>query len=182
VKIQMLAASVLLATSTHAQESSSETQSIRCGALSHVLTIISTPPELNNALTQSAMFYSSVYAAFREARTGAAATNGEVSGRRDTVEVELRRTWRSRPEAVVQELALCNSWRAEYAPRLAVLNEKTSMGKQLTEAVGTPPVKPRYGEADKWRQIADVGFNAWLAAGAKTGGESKEEIIRQLKQ
>lgn len=180
MKLRIFLVSILIATTAHAQESTSETQSIRCSALTHVLTNIDTPPEFNEAMAQTTRFYSGVFASFREARTGQAPTNGEVSGRRDTVEAELRTTWRSKPEVIVQELALCNSWRAEYAPRLAAVNGEISSAKQLLEVVGSPPTKPRTGEADKWRRIASIGFTAWAAAGSQTGGETKAELKRQI--
>lgn len=180
VKLQVLLASILVTTCAHAQESSSETQSIRCSALTRILTIIDSPPEFNDAMAGSTQFYSGVFASFRKARTRAAITNGEISGRRDTVEIELRKTWQSRPEAVVQELALCNSWRAEFAPRLAALSGEIGSDKQLIEIVGSPPAKPKDGEVDKWRQIAKVGFTAWAASGSQTGGEAKADLRRQL--
>lgn len=83
------AAFLLFALTANAQESPAETQSIRCGALAHILTVIATPPAFNEAMGHSAMFYSVVFAALRDARTGAAGTNGEISGRRDTIEAEL---------------------------------------------------------------------------------------------
>ena len=180
MKIQILVILTFLASDVYAQESSSETQSIRCSALMHVLTNITTPPNFNGAMAQANEFYSGVFATFREARTGSRATNGEVSNRRDTIEAELREAWQAKPAAVVQELALCNTWRAEYAPRLAAQGGEIRSGKQLMEIVGSPPAKPRDGEADKWVPIANIAFTAWSAAGSKAGGETKAELRRQL--
>jgi hypothetical protein len=85
-------ASLFLALTANAQESPAETQSIRCGALTHILTVIATPPAFNENMGHSAMFYSEVFAALKEVRTGAAGTNGETFARRDSIEAELRRT------------------------------------------------------------------------------------------
>lgn len=180
MKIQILAASLLFASSVHAQESLGETQSIRCSALANVMTNISSPPAFNEAMAQTTEFYSGVFAAFRETRTGASATHGEVSGRRDTVLVELRKTWQTNPEGVVQELALCNSWRAEFGPRISTLAGEVRDGKRLIEIVGAPPNMAKPGEADKWRPIAQTAFIAWAAAGSKTGGEARTEIKKKL--
>ena len=180
LKLQLLSTLLIFATGLHAQESAGETQSIRCGALTHVLTSITTPSAFNEAMAQSTEFYSGVFASFREARTGAAATNGEISDRRDTVQAELRKTWRSKPEGVVQELALCNSWRAEYAPRIAALNGEIRSSRQLSQIVGSPPTRARDGETEKWAPIASTGFTAWAESGSQTGGEAKAEARRKI--
>lgn len=173
-------ASLFFALAANAQESPAETQSIRCGALAHILTVIATPPAFNETMGHSAMFYSDVFGALKEVRTGAAGTNGETFARRDTIEAELRRTWPVKPEAVIREMALCNTWRAEYAPRLAAVNGGTGTGNDVVEALGLPPTAPRPGEADMWRPIVTTGFAAWVESGSKTGGETRALIKKQL--
>lgn len=85
-----------------------------------------------------------------------------------------------KPEVVIREMALCNTWRAEYAPRLAAVNGDTRTGNQMAEALGLPPTEPRPGEADKWRPIVTTGFAAWVESGSKTGGEARAAIKKQL--
>ena len=136
-----------------AQEAPGETQAIRCSALAYIHTNLTSPPAFNVAMGKSAEFYGGVFAAFQEERTGAGATNGEVSLRRDGVEAELRRSWRSRPAIIVSEMALCNTWRAEFAPRIGAANGAIRSGKQIVEIVGAPPSEPAEGEVEKWRPL-----------------------------
>ena len=180
MKTQIFVAALLFSLNAQAQESPAESQAIRCGALTHIHTIISSPPAFNEAMAQATEFYGGVFAAFRETRTGSSATNGEVSGRRDTVEAELRKTWQTKPELVVREMALCNSWRAEFAPRIAAFNSEIRNGKQAIEIVGTPPSAPSPGEIDKWRPIVSTAFTAWAESGSKTGGEARSELKKNL--
>lgn len=180
MKRPIILASLFLFSSAFAQESPSETQAIRCGALSHILTIIATPPAFNEAMGQSAGFYSGVFGAFIEARTGSGGTNGEISSRRDTVEAELRRTWQAKPDIVVREMAICNTWRAEFAPRIAALNGEIRSSAQVIQVVGVPPIEPRVGEIDKWRPIVTTAFAAWADSGSMTGGEAKSAIKKNL--
>jgi hypothetical protein len=85
-----------------------------------------------------------------------------------------------KPEAVIREMALCNTWRAEYAPRRAAVNGGFRTGNQLEDTLGLPPTAPRPGEADKWRPIVTTGFAAWAESGSKTGGETSAVIKKQL--
>ena len=77
-------------------------------------------------------------------------------------------------------MALCNTWRAEFALRIGAANGAIRSGKQIVEIVGTPPSEPAEGEVEKWRPLVSGAFNAWSAAGSKTGGESRDEIKRKL--
>jgi hypothetical protein len=118
MKTYLLASTLLIASSVQAQESRAETQAIRCAAVSYLHTNITTPPAFNEAMGNSVQFYQQVFAAFRQVRTGAAPTNGEVSQRRDLVIAEFKGTYPVNPDAVVREAALCNTWRAEYGPKI----------------------------------------------------------------
>jgi hypothetical protein len=180
MKIKYFAFSVLLASAAHAQESLGETQSIRCSALSYIHTVIATPPPFNEAMTSMALVFSQAYAAFRTVRTGATMTNGEVSARRSTVEAEFRRTWKAKPEILVREMALCNTWRAQYALRFAAAKFDSTSPEALIGVIGIPPSNPAVGEEEKWRPVVNMAFEAWEEAGLKTGQEARAEFKEQL--
>lgn len=184
MKIYLLAAALCLISVAYAQESTGETQSIRCSALAHIHTAITTPPEFSQAMANSATFYSGVFVAFREDRTGATSNNGEIGQRRDTVEVELRNTWQSKPDVVVGEMALCNTWRANYAEKLPAYLAETRSGdasaQSLVRLVGVPPTLPASGQVEKWRPIVAMAFSAWAKTGLNTGGEAREALKKKL--
>lgn len=185
MKKYLLLLSVSVISLAHAQESISETQSIRCSALAHIHTVIITPPAFNDAMTNMSIFNSEVYAAFQTTRTGSFLTNGQVYKRRDFVEAELRETWKSKPEAVVNEMALCNSWRAAYAGKVQAYMAQTSKQSDpqaVIRLVGSPPGFPAAGQVEKLRPIVSMAFQAWAQSGSKTGGELNDEIRQQLKQ
>lgn len=184
MKIYQLAASLCLISVAYAQESTSESQSIRCSALAHIHTVISTPPEFNEVMTNSGIFYNGIFSALRESRTGASSTNGEVSQRRDSIEAELRKTWKSKPEVVVSEMALCDSWRAIYAEKIRAYMAETGSeepsAQSLIRLVGIPPTLPASGRIDKWRPIVAMAFGTWAETGSQTGGEAREALKKQL--
>ena len=184
MKNYLLVASLCLIPIAYAQESTGETQSIRCSALAHIHTVITTPPEFNEGMTNSGIFNSAVFAAFRESRTGSSSTNGDVNKRRDTIEAELRNTWKSKPEVVISEMALCNSWRANYAGKIqSFMGENRSKAptpQSIIDLVGSPPTFPAAGQVDKWRPIVSMAFRAWAETGSQTAGEARDEIRKKL--
>ena len=175
-----------LCSASHAQESAGETQSLRCSALAHIHTVITTPPAFNESMANSAIFYSDVYLAFREFRTGASSTNGAVSQRQDTIESELKNTWKSKPAIVISEMALCNSWRVNFAEKvpsyLATLGTKKPTPQEITQLVGTPPTSPATGQVEKWRPIVTMAFDAWAETGSLTGGQVRDSVRKQLQE
>lgn len=176
----------LLCSASYAQESAGETQSLRCSALAHIHTVIATPAAFNESVTNMGIFYSDAYAAFRESRTNASSTNGEIGQRRDTIESELRKTWKSKPEIVVSEMALCNSWRTTFAEKIpayiAGTNSDKATAQGIVQLVGTPPTSPASGQVEKWRPIVAIAFNAWAETGSQTGGEVRDSVKRKLQE
>jgi hypothetical protein len=180
----LLPALLLLSSTSFAQESPGETQSIRCAALAHIHTVISTPPEFNESMANMTMLFTNTYTSFREIRTGSTTTNGVIGRRQDTVEAELRDTWKSKPVVVVEEMALCNTWRANFAERIpaymASLGSKEPSAKGLVQLVGKPPIAPRPGEVEKWQPATKMAFDAWAETGSQTGGEARDALRKQL--
>lgn len=177
---------LLLCSASYAQESAGETQSLRCSALARIHTVITTPAAFNESITNMAIFYADAYAAFRESRTNASSTNGEIRQRGDTIESELRKTWKSKPEIVVSEMALCNSWRAAFAEKIpaymARANTEKATVQGIVQLMGIPPTSPAFGQVEKWRPIVAMAFNAWAETGSQTSGEVRDSVKKQLQE
>ena len=170
----LLASALLFTSYAHAQESRSETQAIRCAAVSHIHTSIATPAAFNEGMSGITELYGSVFAAFREVRTGKPPTNGELSDRRDLISAEFKSTYAVNPELVVREAALCNTWRAEIAPRIEAQDPQTL--SQFVKVAGVPPLAPEAGQVEKWRPLVAAAFAAW----ANTGYATRASIRKQL--
>jgi hypothetical protein len=161
--------------SAAAQETRVETQSIRCGALTHVQASLGKEsPAFGTAMVTTTMFYNSLFSAGRFTRTGLETTDRLILARRDIVLAELKKSWKSNPESVVQEVALCNTWRAAYAPRIVRLVESSSP-EDLVRAVGYPPEQGSTEQVVKWRPLVNQAFGVWDAIGATTGKRSHKE-------
>jgi hypothetical protein len=177
MKIHLLAATLLGSSCTYAQESRSETQAIRCAAVSYLHTNIATPLAFNEAMGNSAQFYGHVFVAFRQVRTGAVPSNGEVYDRRDLTVAEFKKTYEVNPELVVREAALCNTWRAEYAPRIEA-DQNPQGWSELVKVAGIPPEAPSPKEVEKWRPFVQSAFVAW----AKAGYPTRASLIKQIEE
>jgi CelD/BcsL family acetyltransferase involved in cellulose biosynthesis len=106
-------------------------------------------------------FYSSLYSASRFVRLGNDVTAEEIQDRQEQLAAEFRRSWKSNPESVVQEVALCNTWRAQFASRIVTLNEASTPG-DLVRVVGTPPKRASIEQVTKWRPLVSQAFETWL--------------------
>lgn len=177
MKIYLLAATLLSSSYAYGQESRSETQAIRCAAVSYLHTNIATPAAFNEAMGNSAQFYGHVFVAFRQGRTGVVPSNGEVYERRDLTLAEFKKTYEVNPELVVREAALCNTWRAEYAPRIDA-NQNPQGWNEIVKIAGEPPPKPDPEQVEKWRPFVTAAFVAW----AKTGYPTRASIRNQVKE
>lgn len=161
MRIHLFAVALLANSCAHAQESRSETQAIRCAALSFIHTSLSTTdPAFGDLMTSSTIIYGTVFAARQGARTGSLATNGEVNARRELMLAEFKKSWKASPELVVSEAALCNSWRDEFSPRLGVLNAHSSE-TELVRLVGEAPASATADEVNDWRTLVPLAFAAW---------------------
>ena len=159
---------LLVTSSAAAQETPVETQSIRCGALTYIHAGLGKKsPAFGMAMLTSTRFYSSLFSASRFTRTGLDTTDRLILARRDIVLAELKNSWQSNPESVVQEVALCNTWRATYAPRIVKLTESSSP-EELVQTVGYPPEHGSKEQVAKWRPLVIQAFEQWLNIGATT--------------
>lgn len=159
---------VFLASSSHAQERIVETQALRCGALTYIHTSLGkASPTFGAAMEASTRFYASLFNASRYTRLGVESTMNEIHARQDRLLAEYRTSWKSNPEPIVQEVALCNSWRAEFASRIVQLRD-TSTPQDLVRLVGTPPKHPSEFQVHKWRPLTNQAFKEWEITGPAT--------------
>lgn len=180
MKIHLFAVALLANSCVHAQESRGETQAIRCAALSFIHTSLSkSDPEFGTLMTSSTIVYGTVFAARQAARTGSMATNGEVNSRRELVLEEFKKSWKTNPELVVREAALCNAWRAEFAPRLGVLNARSSE-TELMRLVGEPPTGAAGDEVNDWRVLVPLAFAAWAELDYATPATVRKKMEQSL--
>jgi hypothetical protein len=182
MKQYLFAVAILSGLAVNAQELRSETQAIRCGAISFIHTSMSASnPAFGEAMTQSGIFYGGFFGVSRKNRTGLTTTNGEVNARRELVLEELKKTWVSNPEVVVRETALCNTWRGQFGPQLAALKDDGN-DAELVRIVGEPPVRPSKEEIERWRPIVPVAFAAWAALDYGTPASVRRKLVESMKK
>lgn len=182
IKVYLFAGVLFLGACAHAQELRGETQSVRCGALAFIHTSLSASnPAFGEAMTSSSIFYGSVFSASRAVRLGVGATNGEVGARRELALAEFKKSWALNPDSVVREMALCNTWRAAFAPRVVALKDSISAA-ELVRAVGDPPEVPTAVEVDKWRSIVPHAFAAWAGYDHATPSSTRKKVAESLRQ
>jgi hypothetical protein len=182
MKQYLFAVAILSGLAVNAQELRSETQAIRCGAISFIHSSMSAAnPAFGEAMTQSSIFYNGIFGASRKNRTGVMTNNGDANARRELVLAELRSTWESNPEAVVREAALCNTWRAQYGPKLAARNNDGNEA-DLLRIVGEPPATPSREEIEKWRPIVPLAFTAWAALDYSTPASVRRKLVESMKK
>ena len=182
MKTHLFAAALLASSYTQAQESRSETQAIRCAALSFVHTsMTASNPGFGEAMTQLAQLYGAVFGSSQRVRTGSSLTVGDINARREVVLTELKKSWSSNPEVVVREAALCNAWRADFAPRLAASSDGQSEAEFL-RIVGQPPEKPSAEEVERWRRVVPVAFAAWAELDFATPSSTRKKVEESLRK
>ena len=182
MKNYLLAAAMLCGSfAANAQELRSETQAVRCAAISFIHTSLSASnPAFGEAMTQSGIFYGGLFGASRKIRTGLTTTNGEVNARRELVLEELKKTWVSNPEVVVRETALCNTWRGQFGPQLTAWKDDGNE-TELVRIVGEPPVSPSKEEIEKWRPIVPLAFTAWATLDYSTPASVRRKLVESMK-
>lgn len=180
MKIYLLAATFLASSCAYAQESRTETQAIRCAALSLIHTSLTdSNPAFGDAMTRLAMLYGAVYASTQAARTGATLTMGKIEARREVAVEEFKMSWRSSPDVVVREAALCNAWRSEFGPRLAA-SDKRDDEPEFLRLVGQPPARPSGEEVERWRPLVPLAFSAWAELGYATPSSMRAKVRESL--
>jgi hypothetical protein len=148
--------------SASAQENRTETQALRCGTVTRIHTSLSqSSPAFGTAMGATTQFYSSLYSASRFVRLGVDVTNEEILDRQGQLAAQYSRSWRTNPEPIVQEVALCNTWRAQFASRIVKLDEASTPG-DIVKAVGAPPKRASVEQVTKWRPLVNQAFEAWL--------------------
>jgi hypothetical protein len=182
-KHYFVAAALISSLSAYGQESRGETQASRCGALAFIHTSMTTSnPAFGEAMTEFGQFYGAVFAAHRKVRTGSAVVNKDVSDRRELALQEFKKTWTSNPDAVIREAALCNAWRADFAPRLVARKEAAGTDAELVRLVGEPPARPTAAEVERWRPIVPQAFAAWEELDYATPASVRQNLVESLKR
>jgi hypothetical protein len=173
---------ITLSSSALAQESRIETQAARCASLAFILTSVGERnPDFGRAMTDFGQFFGFVYSVQRSNRTSVAVTNGDVNDRQEAAFVEFKKSWRTNPEVVTREAALCNDWRAQVAARVTASGP--NLGENFTpdvllRIVPEPPAQPATQDVEKWRDITQQAFTAWTAMGYATPRAVVEKLRR----
>jgi hypothetical protein len=182
IKLQLFAVALVSASCLHAQESSAETQAIRCAALSYIVTSVEQDAgSFANEMADAATFYGDIHGAGRSLRTAVNMTNGEVLARRELALQEFRASWVSRPGAVIREAALCHTWSARFVPKV-VAHPNIDSAAELMRIVGEPPANPAPEQLDLWRTVLPRAFAAWAASGYATPASIRRKIVESMKQ
>lgn len=181
MKPYLLTSTLLLCSIAFAQESRTETQSVRCAALSYIGTSLSAAePSVGEFTTRSASMSGNIFGASRKFRTGLPTTNGELGARRDVLLAEFKKFWESNPEGVIREGALCSTWLLEFSPRLSSINSASS-DADLLRVVGEPPTSPSAREITQWRAVAPRAFASWEMLGYATPASIRKKLVDSMK-
>lgn len=182
MKTHILAIALLTSSWAYAQESRSETQAIRCAAVFFVLTSLSsTEPDFGREMKVSTRLFHSAFASRWNVRTGSSMTNGEISARRELVLAELRKSWKSNPEAVIVEAALCSSWLDSIGQRLASVKGEPSSEREFVRLVGEPPATATAEDLASLRILVPMAFEAWASLDFVTPASVRKQVEDSLR-
>lgn len=153
-----------------AQESSAETQAIRCAAIYHVLSgVSSTHPELGAQFSGAGKGFVQIFGYERKKRSGSV-TNGEIFRRRDLVLKELAKSYKHDPDMVLSETSICAAWLS------ALLDSENDSVPAVPGKTAALQLKKDY------QNVVQMTFSSWMDSGAMTPEDVKEGIRRQLQK
>ncbi len=181
VNLKVFAVLLLSSSLVHGQELRAEVQGVRCSALTFIFTsLASTDPDTAINFYKASNFFNVVYAAGRKVRTKMTITNGEANSRRELVLNELKDSWRSNPDAVVQEAALCQTWGDEFMPKI-LAGADINSAEDVLYVVGQPPTVASEENVANVRVVAPEAFAAWRSHDFVTPTNMRKKLKESLK-
>lgn len=181
VNLKVFAVLLVFSSFVHGQELRAEAQGIRCSALTFVFTsLASRDPDTAINFYKASNFFRGVFAAGRKVRTKMTITNGEADSHRELVLNELKNSWRSNPDVVIQEAALCQTWGDEFMPKIRAGADINS-AEDVLYVVGQPPTVASEEQIANLRNVAPAAFAAWRSLDFATPANLRDKLQDSLK-